>query len=340
MHILWERERERRRDAKRRKTQTKVDKWQSKWRFLRLFGMSCVNRSIWVDIPPLFDFSLQDSRIYRWKNNKQGNSWLRPGLAWLRAAVPDCWTPGWVVGALFDSFTEARHGKIIPNHWILLKSEFVFIKWLDVVHFWISCATLGVWMCLEDSLMRYKCGVSSLYFMSVVLNAVGSVSVQGRSKIQCCSTLAALHSFTIYIYTNLYRQGKLYIHKPKVMWFFKVAKSSTLDRRTLLQMSWTSQMPKSESIQRANLPVSRRRCTIPFFEGKYGVRPEGILKACRLPGKCTVVVLSHIASGKSAGNRRGGCCHEPNGCGQGDSRNDKTTSLYQSHTPTWITSCC
>ena len=25
-------------------------------------------------------------------------------------------------------------------------------------------------------------------------------------------------------------------------------------------------------------------------------------------------------SGESAGNRRGGCCHEPNGCGQGDGR--------------------
>ena len=45
-------------------------------------------------------------------------------------------------------------------------------------------------MCLEDSLMSYQCGVSSLYFMSAVSNAVGSVSV-GRSKIQCSSTLAA-----------------------------------------------------------------------------------------------------------------------------------------------------
>jgi len=44
----------------------------------------------------------------------------------------------------------------------------------------------GYTMCLEDSLMSYQCGVSSLYFMSAVSNAVGSVSV-GRSKIQCSS---------------------------------------------------------------------------------------------------------------------------------------------------------
>ena len=122
-------------------------------------------------------------------------------------------------------------------------------------------------MCLEDSLMSYQCGVSSLYFMSAVSNAVGSVSV-GRSKIQCSSTLAAFIPLQ-YTYTQTSVDNKANSKKSTSKIIFNRETSrgtdsttnaeSSLNSRTLLQMSWTSRTPKSESMQIPNLPVSRRR---------------------------------------------------------------------------------
>lgn len=124
MHILWEREKETEGEMQREgkpKTQTKraVAK-----KVAGSASEEClVLRSIWIGFTSFV-------------------RWLRPGLAWLRAAVPDCWTAGcWVVGQGLDwndSFTEAKNQENI-----LLKSEFVCIKWYKMigceVHFWISC---------------------------------------------------------------------------------------------------------------------------------------------------------------------------------------------------------
>ena len=55
---------------------------------------------------------------------------------------------------------------------------------------------------------------------------------------------------------------------------------SSLNSRTLLQMSWTSRTPKSESMQIPNLPVSRRRFipSVFFWRVTWG-NTENVLKS-------------------------------------------------------------